>query len=91
MTERKVHLFEIGASGFRVHMKGVAGYRTNFTVNVITTSLSDALTLFNAAYEFDEKIQDIEVHHIQKRDRMTDNFIVDPLLRIASKEEIDAE
>jgi hypothetical protein len=82
LEENKVHLFEISASGFRVQTKGTSGYRTNFTTNVITTSLERAIELFNAAHEKDEKMVCIEIHQVQKRDRMSENFIIDPNVQI---------
>jgi hypothetical protein len=82
LEENKVHLFEIGASGFRVQMRGTSGYRTNFITNVITTSLERAIELFNDAHENDEKMNCIEIHHVQKRDRMSENFIIDPNVQI---------
>jgi hypothetical protein len=65
-----------------VQSRGTSGYRTNFTTNVITTSLEKALELFNVAHEEDEKMKCIEVHQIQKRDRMSENFIIDPNVQI---------
>lgn len=87
MADRSIHLFEVGASGYRINKTGVSGYRLNFEVNIITSSLEDALSLFNTAYMNDNTMSCIEIHRIQKRDRMTERFIVDPLLRIADKEE----
>lgn len=73
-NEAKIHLYEVAASEWRTRSGG-GGWRVNFSINLITTSVGRALALFEEAHP------DAEVHRIEKRDR-TERLQVDPVLAV---------
>lgn len=73
-SDQKLHLYEISYSYFRRTPSG-GGWRSNDTLNILTTSIGRAIEIFN-----ETEREDAEIHRVEKRDRVASLQIDQELL-----------